>query len=224
MNKVVILDDEIEVVEVLRILLEQANFKVYSFYSAEEFLFTKEKFEKCIYIVDAKLPGIQGDGVIKTIRYKDKISPIFMISGSVCPNQISTALKSGADDYILKPFHIESLMAKVENAHRKNSYITAGLADSEFKKFPEVQTLMRNGKFSRFTMSEYNIVEYLLLAPDKIKTRKDIIEASTNLEITERTIDVHIHAIRKKLLHLGMKIETIRGSGYKIIFDQSHSA
>lgn len=219
MNKIVVIDDEIDFVKMLKCILEKNNFDVHSYYSAEEFLCFNKHFDQCIYIIDAGLPGIQGGDVIKFIRHKDKLSPIFMVSGANSMDQINAGLISGADDYIVKPFSVEPFLSKIGNAHRKNSLIPKGKVNAQFKKVPESCSLSRGDKLIRLTKCEYNIVDSILLSDQNQKSRKELIADSDNVGMTERTIDVHIHAIRKKLLLLDMTIKPIRGVGYKILFD-----
>jgi DNA-binding response OmpR family regulator len=219
MNKIVVVDDDIDFVKMLKNVLEKNNYDVYRYHSAEEFLCFNKHFDQCLYIIDGGLPGIQGGDVIKSIRHKDKLSPIFMISGGSSMEEINAGLNSGADDYITKPFSVEILLSKVGNAHRKNSLIPKGKIYKEFNKIPETYCLARGDKTIKLTMSEYNIVDSILLSDEKQKSRKELVVDSKSVGITERTIDVHIHAIRKKLLPLDMTILTIRGVGYKILFN-----
>lgn len=123
MNNIVILDDEFELVKMLKVILEGYDFKVHCFYSAEDFFNSNKHF------------------------------------------------------------------------------------------------YMRNGKFVKLTSSEYKIVDSILTSNDKQKSRQEIVADSSNAEITERTIDVHIHSIRKKLVNIDMTIQSVRGFGYKIIFN-----
>lgn len=136
-----------------------------------------------------------------------------MISGSDNIEKISNGLKAGADDYIVKPFAIEAFLAKVVNAHQKSSLINKKLLNTDFKKIPESHTLMRAGKFVMLTSSEYKIVDAILVSDNTQKSRKELIADLSNVEITERNIDVHIHSIRKKFIKINMAIEAIRGYG-----------
>jgi len=104
-RSVVIIEDEKDIVETLKFFLEKNQFEVVPYNSAEEFFTAKNRPDFGVYLVDWNLPGIKGTDIIKTIRLKDKLSPIFMISAYSNPDPIVEGLRSGADDYLTKPFN-----------------------------------------------------------------------------------------------------------------------
>ncbi|MES2526172.1 MAG: response regulator transcription factor [Bdellovibrionota bacterium] len=216
MDKVVIIEDERDVGEMLKYLLEKNAFNVDFYPSAEDFFLAKKFYSTCVYIIDSNLPGIQGEDVIRTIRSKDKLSPVFIISGNTEGQDISLGLASGADDYLPKPFNTEHLLQKVRNSVHKTNIILDNLMNVGIKLIPEANSILHDGITVNLTSREYSIVEKLIKSPGKIVTREELVADFDDSEVTVRTIDVHVSSLRKKLEKVRLVIDTVRGKGYKI--------
>jgi two-component system alkaline phosphatase synthesis response regulator PhoP len=219
MNKnIVIIEDETEIIDSLKFLFEKNQFTVMAYGSAEEFFIDKGIPEHCVYLVDWNLPGIKGVDIIRTIRMKDKISPIFMISAYNRPEQIIEGLQSGADDYISKPFNFDELLMRVQNAYSKMHSIRDNLINVGIKLIPEASAVMRNGVTVNLTSREFIIFNYLYQNRPKPITREELIaQFEKDLEMTARNIDVHIFSVRKKTDKININIETVWGTGYRIV-------
>jgi DNA-binding response OmpR family regulator len=215
-DKVVIIEDERDVGDMLKYLLEKHSFHVDYYASAEDFFFAKKLYSNCVYIIDSNLPGIQGEDVIRTIRSRDKLSPVFIISGNTEGEDISQGLESGADDYLTKPFNTEHLLRKVKNAATKSHTILENLMNVGTKLIPEANSIIHDGATVNLTSREYAIVDRLLRTPGTIVCREELVGAFDDPEVTIRTIDVHVSSLRKKLEKAKIAIETVRGKGYKI--------
>ena len=214
---VVIIEDEKEIVESLRYLLEKCQYQVLPFFTAEEF-FSSHRPDHCIYLVDWNLPGIKGIDIIRTIRLKDKISPIFMISAYSKMDQIIEGLQSGADDYITKPFNYEELLLRVGNAQAKVMTLKENLMNVGIKLIPEAHTIMKDGVTVNLTSREFIIFNHLYKHQTKASTREELInQFDKDMEMTARNIDVHIFSLRKKVGKINIAIETVWGTGYKIL-------
>lgn len=220
MNKtIVIIEDEKEIVESLRYLLEKHQYKVNSYLSAEEFFTAKApQTDHCVYLVDWNLPGIKGIDIIRTIRLKDKISPIFMVSAYNKSDQIIEGLQSGADDYITKPFNYEELLVRVGNAHAKVRTLEENLMNVGLKLIPEAHSIMKDGVTVNLTAREFIIFNHLYKNQTAASTREELInQFDKDMDMTARNIDVHIFSLRKKMNKINIGIETVWGTGYKII-------
>ncbi len=215
-DKVVIIEDEKDVGEMLKYLLEKNAFHVDFYQSAEDFFLAKKFYSTCVYIIDSNLPGIQGQDVIRTIRSRDKISPIFIISGNTEGTDISQGLSCGADDYLPKPFNTDHLLQKVRNSVHKTNIILDNLMNVGIKLIPEAHSILHDGITVNLTAREFTIIDRLLKTPGKIVTREELVGDFDDSEITERTIDVHVSSLRKKLEKIKLVIDTVRGKGYKI--------
>ncbi len=214
---VVIIEDEKEIVESLTYLLEKNQFTVISFLSAEEFFSNLERVENCVYLIDWNLPGIKGIDIIKTIRLKDKISPVFMVSAYNKSDQIIEGLQSGADDSITKPFNYEELLIRVGNAHSKVSSLRNDLMNVGLKLIHEAHSVMKDGVTVSLTAREFIIFNHLYKNQEKASTREELIDQfDKDMEMTSRNIDVHVFSLRKKMSKLNITIETVWGTGYKV--------
>lgn len=216
MDTIVIIEDEKHVQDMLRYLMELNNFKVESYSCAEDFFLAKRSQGHYVYLVDSRLPGIQGEDVIRTIRTKDKISPVFMISGNSDDPEITNSLRCGADDYVLKPFNPDHLMAKIRNATERTSLIIKNLMNVGVKLLPEANSVIVDGETISLTSREFKIMNLLLSHKNEIITRESMVSNFEDNEVTTRTIDVHISSLRKKFLRSNINIETMRGQGYRV--------
>ncbi|MFL5783674.1 MAG: response regulator transcription factor [Bacteriovoracaceae bacterium] len=216
MDKIVIIEDEKEVGEMLKFLLEKNSFNVDFYPSAEDFFLAKKFYSTCVYIIDSNLPGIQGEDVIRTIRSKDKLSPVFIISGNTEGEDISHGLACGADDYLPKPFNTDHLLQKVRNSVEKTKIVLDNMMNVGIKLIPEAHSILIDGTTVNLTQREFTIIERLLKTPGDIVTREELVSDFDDSEVTVRTIDVHVSSLRKKLEKIKLSIETVRGKGYKI--------
>lgn len=216
MYNMIIIDDEVVIGQSLKRLFEPHNFKVECFTSAEEFLNVGHSHPLCVYLIDSNLPGLKGADIVRTIRFRDKLSPVFMISGDGASEHISHGITAGADDYITKPFQPDVLVAKVINAHKKSCLVFEKILNIGIKLLPEVHAIMRDGVVVNLTSTEYRLFVSLLAIETKQKSRQELASELEYDQETERAIDVHVHGMRKKLRGIGISIETIRGYGYKV--------
>lgn len=213
----IVIEDDLILTKQLEAILKLNEFEVISFSNAEDFLLSKSSYQNCLYLIDLHLPGIQGKELINLIRVKDKFSPVFILSGNFDDQKITEVLKSGADDYVQKPYHPDHLLGKIVNAFKKLESFHSDQMSVGIKLVPEADLVMREGKALRLTSKEFSIIEQLLKDPEKTYCREDLIEHIGSKEITARTIDVHVSGLRKKLEVIDLEIETVRGKGYKIL-------
>lgn len=214
----IIIDDDEKFANQLKSFLEFNQLKANIFNSAEEYLLTKSfDFNKPrTYLIDLNLPGLKGSDLLKVLRYKDKFSIIFMLSGDNSSESLTNCLRAGADDYINKPFDPDHLLLKIQNANSKlNQFLQTSFAFG-IKLVPEAQMLCRDGIKVHLTQKEFEVASYLLGDQGMTYSRTDIILSLGGPEVTDRTVDVHVCSLRKKIKSLNLKILTIRGKGYQI--------
>lgn len=220
-SKIVIIEDDVEVRNMLKTLFMKLDYEVDLYESSEAFLLSANKPMYAVYIIDDHLPGIQGHDLVAALRSRDLISPIFMVSGSIDESIRRQTLMKGADDYINKPFDPEHLALRIRTAvERANVYLNARI-DTGIKLIPKANTVVVNGKAVSFSDREYRILSYLMGHPKQIVTRQELVSNFEDSEITMRTVDVHISSIRRKLDGLELTIETCRGKGYMASFESS---
>ena len=215
-REVTVIDDEKEVGESLRECLGSRGFYINHFISAEDFLSAPRTGDAMIYLVDERLPGIKGQDVIRTIRTKDKFSPIYMISGNGQTADVLAALKAGADDYLVKPLDLDTLIVRIENAWTKHDLLESHLISRGLKLIPEAHSVIKDGATASLTAREYIIFEYLYRSGATVSREKLIEQFDAKEKMTVRNIDVHVFALRKKLSKISISIRTVWGAGYQL--------
>jgi two-component system alkaline phosphatase synthesis response regulator PhoP len=217
-GNICIIEDEKDIVDALTTFLEAQDFSVISFNNAEDFYSSAPKDFNGLYLVDWNLPGEPGINIITKIRETNKFSPIFMVSAYTKNEEILTGLKAGADDYITKPFSLEELLARIENAQQKLSFISDEVGSASFKLLPEASAFIKDGKTVNLTQREFIIFNKLHEEFSKAVTRDELILCFDNDEkMTVRNIDVHVFSLRKKIKEVEFFIDTVWGKGYKLI-------
>lgn len=216
-KQLVIIEDDILLAKQLKEIFELSDYDVKVFNTAEDYLFSKAGLNSpAIYLIDLNLPGLMGIDLMKVIRHQDKFSAIFVITGESALDAVKKSLTAGADDFISKPFNPEHLLLKVKNAHAKLQLLRSSMIDVGVKLVPDACLVSRNGHKMKLTNREYAIIKKLLSTPDEIFSREVLVKEMRDNDITERTVDVHVSSLRRKLSKLGLKIETIRGKGYRV--------
>lgn len=214
-----IIEDEQDLVEALTEYLELSGYNVVSYNSAEEFFDNSNPNFLGLYLVDWNLPGLPGIKIVEKIRSENKFSPIFMVSAFSKNDEIITGLKSGADDYITKPYSMEELLVRVNNAVVKLAHIETETDDAGIKLLPEAAAFIVDGKTVNLTHREFILFQKLFENSDNAISREDLIESFAKEEkMTIRNVDVHIFSLRKKIKLVDLHIETVWGHGYKLKF------
>ena len=203
MNNILIIEDEERVANVIKAYLEKDNYKVVVCNSGMEALETFKKIDFQLIILDLMLPDIDGEEICKAIRRTSNVY-IFMLTSKASLNDRIMGLDIGADEYLIKPFSPRELTARVNalfrriNSNNKSSDIyNDGIIKVDYEK----RIVERKGKEIQFTESEFNILYTLLLNRGKVLSREQLIENAFGIDFDgyDRTIDVHIKNIRKKI-------------------------
>ena len=222
MSTILIIEDEPELVKVLRSYLEQAGFNVLAAYRGDTGLSTWEHKRPDLVILDLNLPGMDGLDVAREIRRKSG-TPIIMLTARVEETDQLIGLELGADDYITKPFSPRIVIARVRALLRRTSIKPSAtqvvrIADLEIDF--DAHTVSRNNEHINLTPTEFNLLSTMAEQPGRAFSRLQLLEASqgTTYEGYERTIDAHIKNLRAKL-EIDPKepryIETVFGVGYR---------
>jgi DNA-binding response OmpR family regulator len=222
MASILIIEDEPELVKVLRSYLEQAGFNVLTAYRGDTGLSTWEHKRPDLVILDLNLPGLDGLDVAREIRRKTQ-TPIIMLTARVEETDQLIGLELGADDYITKPFSPRIVVARVRALLRRsettpNAPSILQAADLEIDL--ESHLVRRSGQLIDLTPTEFNLLATLLSQPGRVFSRLQLLEASQGnaFEGYERTIDAHIKNLRGKLEinpRSPRYIETVFGVGYR---------
>jgi DNA-binding response OmpR family regulator len=222
MSTILIIEDEPELVKVLRSYLEQAGFTVLTAYRGDSGLSTYEHKLPDLVILDLNLPGMDGLDVAREIRRKSN-TPIIILTARVEETDQLIGLELGADDYITKPFSPRIVVARVRALLRRTSAkpTTAQVvrvADLEIDFV--AHTVTRTSEQIDLTPTEFNLLATMAEQPGRAFSRLQLLEASqgTAYEGYERSIDAHIKNLRAKI-EIDPKepryIETVFGVGYR---------
>ncbi len=222
MPTVLIIEDEPELVKVLRSYLEQAGFQVLTAYRGDSGLSTWEHKRPDLVLLDLNLPGMDGLDVAREIRRKSS-TPIIMLTARVEETDQLIGLELGADDYITKPFSPRVVVARVRALLRRADAApdsTQLIRALDLEIDLNAHTIMRDGFEIDLTPTEFNLLATMAAQPGRAYTRLQLLEASQGAayEGYDRTIDAHIKNLRSKLEHDPKNpryIETVFGVGYR---------
>jgi DNA-binding response OmpR family regulator len=221
-QKILVVDDELEIVKVVRAYLEQSGFRVITASDGEQALAVFRHEQPDLIVLDLSLPKLDGLDVCRAIR-RDSNVPIIMLTARVEETDRLIGLEIGADDYITKPFSPREVVARVRTVLRRSapapepsSLITIGALSIDPLKH-EVQLQSRS---IDLTPSEFNILLSMASQPGRAFSRMDLLDAAQGeaYEGYERSIDVHIKNLRQKLGDEPRDptyILTVYGVGYK---------
>lgn len=218
MNKILIVEDDISIHNILEELLKKEDYLTYNAYYGTEALLLLEKESVDLILLDLMLPAISGEEIIEKI----KDTPIIVLSAKISSEDKVNCLMSGANDYITKPFDSKELLARIEVQLRsKNkSSIMETLKYKDLELLNDNHTLLICGNKVNLTKTEYAILKHLLLNPHQVITKNKLLDLiSTDTEdCDENSLRVHISNIRKKIRDYTEKeyIESIWGIGFKI--------
>lgn len=221
MAAILVIDDEKDLVRLLRHNLERAGYRVVSAPSAEAGLKQLRKAEPDLIILDVMLPGMDGLDFLRALR-RERDVPVILLSAKGNEVDRVLGLKLGADDYVVKPFSVAELLVRVAARLRRPAAPKGGKSASVG---PLRVDLARHevkvgGRAVRLATKEFRVLTILLEADGKVLTRDALLELvwghEAGLGLDTRTVDQHIARLRRKLGAAGALIETVPNFGYKL--------
>jgi len=224
-EKILVVDDEEDILELVRYNLAREGYTVACAVTGEEALKSTASDPADLIILDLMLPGIDGLEVARRLKQNPgtKAIPIVMLTAKGEEADIVTGLELGADDYVTKPFSPRILVARIKTVIRRRSGIAE--TESEVLNLRELvihtgrRHVSANGRSLELTYTEFQVLYFLARRPGWVFTRSQIVDAvrGDDYPVTDRSVDVQIVGLRKKLGRLGKYIETVRGVGYRFI-------
>ena len=222
-QSVLVVEDEEDIMEVIRFNLEKEGYEVHQALSGEKALQVIENNLPSLVLLDLMLPGINGLDLCRIFKQNDrtKAIPVIMLTAKSEDADIVAGLEMGAEDYITKPFSPRVLLARVRTVLRRRE---TGVKDDSsviqvdgMQIHPGRHEVTMGETVVDLTPSEFRILHYLARRPGWVYSRDQIIDAirGHGYVVTDRAIDVQVVGLRKKLGDYGKFIETVRGIGYR---------
>ena len=219
MKNILIVEDNIDIHNLIREVLEKEHYRVLSSYTGTEAMRIIENKRIDLILLDLMLPEINGEEIVKKV----KDTPIIVISAKISTEDKVNVLLNGANDYLTKPFNVEELLARIkvqlriDNKKEKNEDLT--YKDMRLSK-EDVHTLYFKEKSIYLTKTEYAILKQLLLSPKNVVTKTKVLEqlSEDSLYCDESSLKVHMSNIRKKIKTVTTDeyIEAVWGIGFKM--------
>lgn len=220
MKRVLVVEDEASIREMVALNLKMAGWEVLEAPSAERALELMHQSEPCdAALLDIMLPGMDGLEVLRRLRSGRETAeiPVIMLTARTAEMDRVAGLESGADDYVVKPFGLMELQARIKAVLRRTRRQENGvLRCGELEVDPAARTVRRGGEPVELTYKEFELLRLLVSRRGSVLTRDEILHAVWDYDFTgeTRTVDMHIKSLRQKLGD-GF-ISTVRGVGYKI--------
>lgn len=218
---ILLVEDERSFAQALKKGLEIEHYSVDVAYDGDEGLRKGTQKDYDIIMLDLMLPKMDGIEVCKELRRRNVQTPIIMITARDRLEDRVEGLDSGADDYLVKPFDFDELLARTRSLLRRKKTtapVVLKIADLELN--PATHEVKRAGKIISITPKEYELLDYLMRYPNRAITRQQLLEHIWQSETDKsgNTVDVHIRYLRRKIDDGYDKklIHTVRGAGYKI--------
>ena len=221
--KVMVVEDEDAISEMLVMVLEQANFQVITLPSAEKALQTLAENMPDLILLDWMLPGISGVELARRLKNDENYSelPIILLTARGEEGDKVRGLEIGADDYITKPFSPKELVARIKAVTRRSnkSSDSKQISIEDLILDTEQHRLIIAGKTLDVSPTEFKLMHFFMMNPDKVYSRTQLLDQvwGRSVYIEERTVDVHIRRLRKILAEYGREevVQTVRGFGYR---------
>ncbi|MBI3753843.1 MAG: response regulator [Deltaproteobacteria bacterium] len=223
MQKILAVDDETDILTLLKYNLEKAGFKVVSAQDGPEAISSAKKEKPNLIILDIMLPSMEGTEVCKILKKDDATShiPVIMLTAKGEEVDRIVGLELGADDYITKPFSPRELILRVKavlkrgQREEKRKTITAGPIHIDMER----NSAAVNKQTLSLTAIEFKLLAELAKAKGRVLSRDNLLDMvwGADCYVTDRTVDTHIRRLREKLGKAAKYVETVRGFGYRFL-------
>jgi len=221
-ERILVVDDEPDLLELVRLNLDQAGFRVETADSGGAALDALRKSPPDLMILDLMLPDLSGTEVCREVRATPELAhlPIIMLTARADEVDRVVGLELGSDDYVTKPFSPRELTLRVKAVLRRRqpqATSAAALEHGPLRLDPERHRCFVEGAEVELTAKEFELLLGLMQRPGRVMTRDHLLDEvwGTDIAVTTRTIDTHMKRLREKLGAAGSLIETVRGVGYR---------
>jgi len=222
-NLILVVEDEPDLLEAVVFALKKEGLKPVPCRDGEEALRLVKERQPDLVLLDLMLPGLDGLEVCRRLRSDEGTAriPIIMVTAKAEETDAVIGLGVGADDYVRKPFGLRELVARVRTLLRRSAEPTdtgQPVRIGELEIDPARHEVRLRGEAILMTATEFRLLLHLARSPGRVFSRQQLLDKAvgTDVIVVERNVDVHISALRRKLLDYGDRIVTIRGVGYKL--------
>lgn len=221
---ILLVEDEQDLLELLRYNLAREGYQVETTTSGEQALSMVRAKLPSLILLDLMLPGMDGLEVCRTLKSREHTAqvPIIMLTARGEEADIVRGLELGADDYLPKPFSPRVLLARIRAVLRRNDQDQTANANHVIESGDVTIDLERHevfaaGRTCDLTATEFKLLALLAAKPARVFTRTQIIESIHDgfAAVTDRSVDVQVVSLRRKLGQTGRRVETVRGVGYR---------
>lgn len=220
---ILVVDDEKDIIELISYNLKKSGYRVLTALSGEEAITRTRSEIPDLIVLDLMLPGVDGLDVCRILKHDPETThiPVIMVTAKGEETDVVSGLELGADDYICKPFSPKVLMARIRACLRKRVATDVDDADLIRRNELLIDTTRREVRINNqpldLTYTEFQTLQFLARRPGWVFTRNQIIDAVRGdpYPVTERSVDVQVVGLRKKLGEYGKYIDTVRGVGYR---------
>ena len=217
---VLLVEDQPTVLNYVKRALEENGYAVDTARSGQEALDWAEAVQYELIVLDIMLPGLDGISVCRRLRRQGHQAAILMLTARETVDDRVTGLDAGADDYLVKPFELKELLARLRALARRRTAKTPVVKVGNLSLDPRTHVVMRNGELIRLTSKEYAVLECLMRDPDRVFTRTEIAESVWSYDVYNQSnvVDVYIRNLRRKIDDPfdHKLIHTVRGAGYRL--------
>ena len=224
-RRILVVDDERDIVDMVGYNLQKNGYEVLSAYDGQQALDIAQREKPDLIVLDLMLPSLSGTEVARRLKGNAATAgiPIVMLSAKGEETDVVVGLTLGADDYVTKPFSVKILLARLATVLRRSEGSGAVDAGPMLKAGPlSIDTakheVLLDGDPVRLTLTEFKLLSALIAARGRVLTRDQLMDKAmgSDVFVTDRAIDVHVTAIRKKLNKANWLVRTVRGVGYRL--------
>lgn len=220
MTKILIIEDDLSINKILQYELKQKEYLVDALYDGKDALEKILEGEYDLILVDWMLPHLTGIEIIQQARQADYLKPMILLTARSEETDIVKGLEAGADDYLTKPFHATTLMARID-AHIRRYYkhTSSKLRYLDIKMDLNKHEVYVKEELVLLTKVEYDLLTYFLKQPEQVLSRQDLLMEIWNFDYDgdTRLVDIHVFKLKTKLKQSQVRFQSVRGIGYKLV-------
>ncbi len=229
-KKILVVDDERDLVELIALNLQRSGYEYLLAHDGNTGLEMARKQSPDLIVLDLMMPGMNGQDVAARLKGDPTTAaiPVLMLTAKSEETDIIVGLSMGADDYVTKPFSMKVLMARIATVLRRKSAAEPSqnqLSSGQVLIDQSKHEVTVHGKPINLTPTEFKLLTALFAARGRVLSRDQLMDRAMGTEVfvTDRAIDVHITAVRKKLGEFAWMVHTVRGIGYRLLESQEEA-